>query len=297
MSDSYYGRPILKPHVWGPVIPIYFWIGGTAGAAALHAAFARSTGNDRLATVQQRAALAGVLIAPICLIVDLGKPKRFLNMLRVFKVTSPMSVGSWILVAFSGAIAASNAADLIGRQRSARGFEWLAAALGPLLATYTAVLIADTAVPSWHEAYPTMPFLFVASGLAGAGAVGCAFAPLEESSSARRMMIGGALAMSAGSKLLERRLGTLLAEPYRTGLGGTLNRVSKTLGVSGALLGLLGRRSATWLRVAAACVAAAGVAERFAVLAAGSQSALDPKYTVEPQRARLAANGGLPTAP
>ncbi|MFN2460517.1 MAG: NrfD/PsrC family molybdoenzyme membrane anchor subunit [Candidatus Velthaea sp.] len=294
MSDSYYGRPVVKPHVWTPYVPVYFWIGGTAGAAAVHCAVARLNGQHGLATVQKRTALAGVALAPLLLIADLGVPKRFLNMLRVFKLTSPMSVGSWVLTAFGGVVTASTAAELLGMTRTSRALEFAAAGLGPLLTVYTAVLVADTATPAWHQAYDTLPFVFASSGVAGAGAVGSTFAPANERASAQRMMIGGALALAAAGQTMEHRLGKFLAEPYTRGTGGTLKHASATLAIAGAALGFAGRKSRALTAVAAACVAGAGILERFAVLAAGKQSACDPKYTVEPQRARIDAGTRAP---
>ena len=290
MSESYYGRPIVKPHVWKPYIPLYFWVGGTAGAASVACVCARMRGAHALATVEKRAALIGVLIAPPLLIADLGVPLRFVNMLRVFKLTSPMNVGSWILTAFGGAIGASTLAELLGWNRTSRALEFVAAGLGPALTVYTAVLVADTATPVWHAAGDTLPFVFAASGVAGAGAIGAAFAPTDESGSSRRLMIGGAIGLTAAVVVMENRLGPLLAEPYRTGKGGTFGTASAILAVAGAVIGTFGHKNKTATRVAAACIGSAGILERFAVTAAGKQSAVDPKYTVEPQRARLSAN-------
>ncbi len=296
MSASYYGRPIVKAHVWTPLVPLYFWVGGTAGAASVACVCARLRGEHALATVEKRAALAGALVAPVLLVADLGVPMRFMNMLRVFKPTSPMSVGSWILSAFGGAVAASTAAELLGWERGSRALELVTALLGPGLTVYTAVLVADTATPVWHEAASVLPFVFAASGIAGAGAVGAAFAPPEQARSARRLMVAGALALPLAGQVMERRLGPLLGEPYKRGRGGALRRGSRAFSLAGAALGLLGRSNRGATRAAAACVAAAGVLERFAVLAAGKQSADDPKYVVEPQRARLAARAGAPGA-
>jgi hypothetical protein len=286
-SQSYYGRPIVKPHVWRPYIPWYFWIGGAAGAAAVECVCARMRGAHRLATVEKRAALAGVLIAPVLLIADLGVPGRFVNMLRVVKLTSPMNMGTWILTAFGGAIAGSTFAEILGWQRTSRTLEVVAAGIGPALTTYTAVLIADTATPVWHAAGDTLPFVFAASGVASAGAIGVAFTPREESSSARRLMIGGAIGLLIAGGTMETRLGPLLAEPYRTGKAGEFRSTSMVLSLAGIAFGTLGRKNQTATRIAAACIAGACILERFAVTTAGKQSALDPKYTVEPQRARL----------
>lgn len=288
-SASYYGRPIVKPHVWKAYIPWYFWVGGTAGAAAVECVCARMRGAHALATVEKRIALAGILLAPPLLIADLGVPSRFLNMLRVFKLTSPMSVGSWILTAFGGAIVGSTVAEIAGWKRTSRALERVAGAVGPALATYTAVLVADTATPAWHAAGDTLPFVFAASGVASAGALGAAFAPAEENVSSRRLMIGGAVGLVAAGRVMNRRLGDFLAEPYRTGKGGRYRRASTALALCGAALGIAGGKHRGTTRVAAAFVVAAGILERFAVTAAGTQSATNPAYTVEPQRARLEA--------
>lgn len=290
MSDgaqSYYGRPVVKPHVWTPYVPLYFWIGGATGVACVHCAVERLRGNDALADVQKRVALAGLLISPVLLVVDLGVPMRFLNMLRVFKVTSPMSVGSWILTALGGIVTASNAADYAGARTLGRALEIPAALLGPCLTAYTAALIADTATPVWHAASGELPFVFAASGIAGAGACGTAFGPAGNTGSAKRMMIAGALAMVGSARWMEHKLGKLLSQPYRTGKAGTLKRVSAALALGGVAAALYGRKCRFVNTIAATMVAASGIAERYAILAAGKQSALDPKYTVQPQRERL----------
>ena len=288
-SSSYYGRPIVKPHVWKPYIPWYFWIGGTAGAASVQCVAARARGEHALATVYKRTVLAAVMIAPVLLVADLGVPSRFMNMLRVFKPTSPMNVGSWILTAFGGAVSASTAAELLGWERTSRALEVVTAAFGPGLTVYTAVLVTDTATPVWHEARETLPFVFAASGVAGAASIGVMFAPHEQSRLARRLMVLGALALPVGGQVMERELGSFQAEPYRMGKGGSFRRMSGALALAGAAVAIIGGRSRTLTRVAAVCVAAAGIFERFAVTAAGKQSAADPKYVVQQQRERIGA--------
>ena len=98
-SRSYYGQPVLKEPVWTPEIPVYFFTGGLGGASAGLAFLSELRGNDQLARRAWAASFAGLAVSPPLLISDLGVPRRFLNMLRMFKVTSPMSVGSWLLTA------------------------------------------------------------------------------------------------------------------------------------------------------------------------------------------------------
>ena len=288
-TASYYGRPIVKPHVWTPYIPLYFWLGGGAGVAAVQAALERARGNTELADVEQHFAAAAALVAPILLTLDLGVPRRFHHMLRVFKPTSPMSVGSWILSAFGGATIGSLVARRLGWADAAGALEVLGAALGAPLATYTAVLIADTATPVWHAGARELPLVFAVSGISAAGAVGVAFAAPANARPARRLMIGGALGLVATTSRLERRVGPLLAESFHRGRGQKLRIASTTCALLGATIGTLGSGTPTGRRIAAALVAAAGIAERFGILAAGKDSASDPRHTVEPQRERLNA--------
>ena len=148
---------MLKPPVWTPEIPLYFFTGGLAGASAGLALARRGcAGNDELARRAWLNAAVAVGVSPALLISDLGRPERFLNMLRVFKVTSPMSVGSWVL-AGSGLTTTVARRRRVDRRacprRSARPARGRCRrALGLPLATYTAALLANTAVPVWHEA-------------------------------------------------------------------------------------------------------------------------------------------------
>src|SRR5437588_4911245 len=116
-DTGYYGIPLLKKPAWTWEIPLYFFTGGTAGAAAVVGAIADYTGADRRLVRDARwIAAAGAVISPALLIADLGVPRRFLNMLRVFKLQSPMSVGAWIMTAFSTAAMATAFAE-VARER------------------------------------------------------------------------------------------------------------------------------------------------------------------------------------
>jgi len=278
---SYYGQPVIKEPIWKPEIPWYFFTGGLAGASAGLAFLAERADDGELARRAWAISLAGALSSPVLLISDLGMPSRFLNMLRVFKVTSPMSVGAWNL-AFSGAattVAAGSAwTGLFPRAGAvAKG---AAALLGMPLATYTAGLIAQTAVPVWHEARRDLPLIFAASSAASAGA---AASMVSSAPAARRLTIAGAAGMLGGLRAMERRLGDL-GEPYHEGAAGAYGRAAKALTAAGSLLVATRRRPAAV--AGGAAVLAGVVCERWSIFKAGFQSAADPKYTVGPQRAR-----------
>jgi len=284
---SYYGRPILKEPVWTWEIPWYFFFGGIAGASAPLAFAARLTGNHRLARASLTAGAWALLASPVLLTSDLGRPERAHHMLRVFRPTSPMNLGSWLLAALSPPLLGAAAADRLGvAPKLARGAEGVAAVLGPGLVTYTAVLIADTAVPVWHEAGKELPFVFAGSSAAAAGAAACLLTPPEHAGPARRLAIGGAAAELAAVTVMERRLGEL-AEPYGQPPVRRVARLATNLAIAGALtLGLAGRRR-VGATVGAALLLASAACERQATLRAGRLSARDPKYVVKPQRERL----------
>ena len=231
-------------------------------------------------------------VSPPLLIVDLGRPQRFLNMLRVFKVTSPMSVGSWVLAALGTANGTATACELTGRLPRVRsGAEYAAGVLGPVLSTYTAALLADTAVPVWHDARRQLPLVFAGSSAASAGAASLLLAPDGETGAGRALLVGGAAVELAAVQAMERCLGAL-AEPYHEGRVRHYAQAAKALTAGGAALALTAGRRRLARRTAAALVLAGSACERFAVLRAGNASALDPRATVEPQRRRLAERSG-----
>jgi hypothetical protein len=285
VSDSYYGRPILKEPVWTWEIPAYFFFGGMAGAAAPFALISELRGDEALARRAWLVALAGVAASPPLLIADLGRPERFHHMLRVLKPTSPMSVGSWILGASSTAVAFANARSLFGWFPRLGRLAGATAVLGPALSTYTAVLMADTAIPVWHEARGELPFVFASGAAMSAGS---AMALIGGGAAARRLALMGAAGELTSTTVMERRLGPL-GEPYHEGAAGRAARAAKALTAAGALMmALRGRRRAGTVAGGALMLAGA-LGTRWSVYKAGFQSAADPKYVVEPQRARMAA--------
>jgi hypothetical protein len=286
--SSYYGRPILKEPVWKAEIPWYLFTGGLGGASALLSAFARVRRYERLARRSIYIGAAADAVSPLLLISDLGRPERFLNMLRVFKITSPMSIGSWILGVSSAASSASAFLNFIGRLRRtsdlARG---VAAISGAPLAVYTGTLFADTAIPVWHEARHELPFLFGSSAATSAGAAATVIVPPAEAGPARRLAIGGALVENTIMLAMERRLG-LVGEPYHQGEAGRYAKLAKASTLAGAgVLGLAGRKSRLAAITGGAFVLAGEAALRWSVFKAGFQSARDPRYTVIPQRERV----------
>lgn len=297
--DSYYGRPVIKAPVWKvPDVPGYLFVGGLAGASAVLAEGAALTGRPELARVARLAASAGAGLGTVALVHDLGRPERFLHMLRVVKPTSPLSVGSWILASFSGLSTAAVASDLTGRlPRAGRAAGVGAAVLGPPLATYTAALISNTAVPAWHDAYREMPFLFAGSGASAAGGLALALTSPDQNGPARRMLVAGAATELAASQTLKRRLG-MVAEPYSTGRPGRLMTVAGAMTAVSAATAVLGRRSRRASVLSGTLAVAASAITRFAIFDAGVVSARDPRYTVVPQRERVRARevGGVPDA-
>ncbi|MEJ7629332.1 MAG: NrfD/PsrC family molybdoenzyme membrane anchor subunit [Nocardioidaceae bacterium] len=286
--SSYYGRPILKTPVWKqPDVPLYLYLGGVAGVSAVLAEGAAATGRPALQRVSRVAAAGGATVGTVALVHDLGRPERFLNMLRVFKVTSPLSVGSWILAPFSGLAAGALASDLTGRlPRLGRLAGVGAGVLGPALATYTGALISNTAIPAWHEGYREMPFIFAGSASTAAAGLALIGAPTDQTGPARRLAVVGAGVEIVAAELLLRRLG-VVGEPYRQGRPGAFMKSARNLTVAGVVAAVVGRRSRALSVVAGTMFQAASVLTRFGIFQAGLASAEDPKYTVGPQRERM----------
>jgi len=270
MSEKgYYGLPLLKPPVWTWEIPTYFFVGGAGGAAAVIGVMARISGaNPKLVRdARWTAAIAASVSTPL-LIADLGRPERFLNMLRILKPQSPMSVGAWIVAAFGG----TSTAAIIFPRRLADLFAFTSAALGLGMATYTGVLLGATAIPVWSRHVRFLPVHFGASALASAASI------LELMGNRDRALNRLALAAAAFETYMgfeiERDRDDSVSAPLREGASGRLIRMGGTL--SGPLplaLRLVGGRSMRVRRVAAFSSLVGSLITRFAWVAAGKASA------------------------
>ncbi len=271
--SAYPSHPILKTAPWTWMIPAYLFFGGTAGVAATISGIAELSGHRRLARRARAAAFAALLPCPPLLVLDLGRPERFYNMLRVFRPTSPMNVGTWILTAFGGALATAIASQLTGIARPiGRLGSAAAAVLGPALATYTGVLLANTSTPAWHEARRLLPALFAAGAASSGAAASCLLTPPADAAPARRVAIGGAMAEIGLALAMERLPGPQGAR-YSEGEAGRLSRAAIGMSLGGAVgLAALGHRrpaaiGGSLLLLGGACC------ERFAVWKAGNRSA------------------------
>jgi formate-dependent nitrite reductase membrane component NrfD len=293
-ESGYYGLPLVKEPTWIWTVPVYFFVGGAAGAAAVIAAVARWTrGETPLVRDARRIAIAGGALSPVLLIADLGRPARFLNMLRVIKLQSPMSVGVWLLVTFNTAVDAASllraAGDASERRvlraaikAAADAAEITGALLGGAVATYTGVLVGVSTVPVWARNVRLLPFHFGASGFAAAS---CALELVHDDPALHRIGLTTSAAETAVGVLLEADRGRG-QEPVHHGLGGRLTRVAGLLSGPAALaVRILGGRSRRGRRAAAVLSLAGTLMTRFAWLEAGKQSARDPREAMGLARA------------
>ncbi|MDP8928954.1 MAG: polysulfide reductase NrfD [Actinomycetota bacterium] len=288
---TYYDRPAIKEPVWIWSVPAYFYIGGTSGAASLLGAVASyRAGLEGLERACRWLAAAGDALGTGLLIIDLGRPARFLNMLRVFRPTSPMSVGSWVLALSSGLSAlsalTSRREGAIGRVGDAAG--QVAGLLGVPLAGYSAVLVTNTAVPAWQGARRTLPLLFAASGVAGAASL-LDLLDLDEHEVAAVRVFGvaGGVGELLAGRALEREVGQVerAAHPYHEGLSGLLWKAAKVATAASLFTSLLPGASRPKRALAGLLGTAGSLSLRFAVFHAGRRSARDPRATFHQQRA------------
>jgi formate-dependent nitrite reductase membrane component NrfD len=296
--------PFIKPPVWTWEVPLYFWVGGVASGSSFVGLACDAAGDHRSAAVVRKVALAAVGPAPLLLIADLGRPERFLNMLRIFKPRSPMNLGAWCLMTFSTTLAGAVGADLFARPRLARGLGGATAVLGGYLGSYTGVLLASTAVPVWARSRSYLGPIFIATATAtGAAAsrlalVACGLPEHHPTRSALRTLETAAILTELSlSSINERRLGPA-ATALRQGRPRTLFRVAKTAVVLGLSTRLVGRRLAPQPRgrgisprvhdLASVLYLTGGLAFRFAWVQAGKASAAHDEGVATMGRGQLA---------
>ena len=299
-ENGYYGIPLLKEAPWTWEIPLYFFVGGASGAAAVIGAIADYTGADRNLVRHARwIAAAGAVISPALLIADLGRPERFLAMLRVFKPQSPMSVGVWTLLGFSSGAAATAFAEILQSRYGAslpvrvleNAGQAAALAFGLPFANYTGVLIGATAIPVWNRNAGDLPLHFAASGL-GATVGILELMGHEKDRAVQALGLGAALFETWEGLRIEARSHTHL-DPLKHGTSGWVTRAGGVLSgpVPAALriasLFASKKRSGSLRRWAACSSIAGSLLTRFGWVAAGKASARDWKPQLQDENSQL----------
>ena len=298
-DKNYYGIPPIKRAHWTWQVPIYFWIGGIGAGTQLFATVAQLLGHkdEALTRVSRYTVLVTMLLSPILLIWDLGRPERFYNMLRILKLRSPMSTQSWSLFTFGnfgGLIAARQAAEdgLLGdnflsrlmiRLIPARLLTVLALPFGLFVGFNTGNLVSATSVPIWARNWMLMGPTFLASGVSTAlswlslvlhlGHWGeeKTLRVLHRAEKAVIVIEGVLIAlslarMSRWSKpLFSKEVAPLF-------VGGTL-----LAGIAAPFALLTGKESRSKSMLASVLALAGGLAFRFAIIIAGRKSADDPE--------------------
>ena len=290
LEMSYHGNPVLKPPTWTWQVPLYFFVGGVAGVSALMGLVGHVTGNSALVRAELLVGLVGGAISAPLLIADLGRPGRFLNMLRVFKPRSAMSLGAWTLSGFSAAVGLAVICHELLRAGYGHEFllavewfaEFLAAFTGLILASYTSVLLGVTAIPVWSENRRLIPAVFLT------GALGSAAAVLEFLG----FLIPATQLIGLVASTTEIVIAILIEvrdryadRPLREGIAGWLTRAGAILaGPVSLLLRIYGVHSTGARYCAALCFIAGALIARYAWIAAGRASARDPQALFQIQR-------------
>jgi formate-dependent nitrite reductase membrane component NrfD len=285
--------PMIHAPVWTWEVPLYFWFGGIASGSAFVALACDLTGDHRSAAIARKVSLAALLPSPPLLVMDLGRPARFANMLRLVKPRSPMNMGAWALTLFGALGSGAVAADELGERRVARGLGGANAVVGGYLGSYTGILLGVTAVPLWARSRLFLGPIFVATATA-TGAAACRLAlvatglpPGHRTRQALGTVETGAMtAELVMSTVNERRLGRI-GDALETGRAGVLFKAAKWSVRTGLALRLLrGRGGPAVHHAASALYLAAGLAFRYAWVEAGKVSANDDVAVAQMARER-----------
>jgi len=284
--------PIINAPVWTWEVPLYFWFGGMAAGSSFVALACDLAGDEDSARIARKVAVAALIPSPPLLVMDLGRPERFYNMLRIFKPRSPMSMGAWALTLFGNLGAAAVGADLLGRRKTARALGAANAVVGGYLGSYTGVLLASTAVPVWARSRLFLGPIFVSTATA-TGAAACRLVlsatgvkPEHPTRVALANVETGAMtAELVLSVINERRLGPL-AKVLDVGPPARLFKTAKWAVRAGLVAQLARRRQPAFQHTASALYLAAGLLFRYAWVTAGPNSARDDRVVAEMARSR-----------
>lgn len=292
-DPTYYDRPMLNDPVWEWAIPTYYYVGGLTGASLVLAAAAQVGDASEREGLIRRAhwiGAVGVSISGALLVYDLGVPSRFYNMLRVFRPTSAMNVGAWILSGASGtafgALLFRGRSGIFGLLGEACGY--LAGIFGAGLATYTGVLVGGSAVPIWQASRHMLPLLFGASAMSSAGAF---YEIFSENPEERRITnIFGAMGQATetvAAVLMEKQASVVprVGRPFKSGLSGFLWRAAQALTIGAMAAAAIPNRSRN-RRIAVAALGTLGSAlMRLSIEKLGTASARDARASFHQQRA------------
>jgi formate-dependent nitrite reductase membrane component NrfD len=292
-DPTYYDRPLLQEPVWEWAIPAYYYAGGLTGAVLALAAAAQMTAPKELERMVNRCHWVGFIgtsVSGALLTYDLGRPWRFFNMLRVFRPTSPMNLGAWLLAAIGGtsfgAVLFQGRNGMLGTAGELCGYA--AGVIGPALATYTGVLVSNTAVPLWQQSRRVLPVLFAASAVSS---VGSGFEMFVENDQECRITkafgVAGQIAEVAASMALEKQASVVphIASPLKHGFSGFMWKTSAVLTATSVAVGILPQKARSKRVVAGVLGTLGSLLMRFAIEHAGVVSARDARASFHQQRA------------
>jgi hypothetical protein len=291
-ENGYYQKPLLKEPQWTPLVPLYFFVGGASGALGVIGSLADVLGGDReLAQRARWMAVGGAAVSSVLLIADLGRPSRFLNMLRVFKPQSAMSMGSWVLSAFSTFAGISACADLLALRfgngiavRALRGIGRFGSVLfGMPFHNYTGVLIGASVIPVWNNRIRSLPREFGMSGLQSA--VGL----LELTGSSGNPALNALGLLSAAFESWEGidllRTHDAAVRPAKQHVSGALIQAAGILSgpvpIALRILSIARKRSRRLRRLAAWCGILGSLCMRYGWVGVGTVSARDWKIPLQ----------------